>query len=344
MESQLLKSIGQSPAKRSEEINGEGRERKKMREEPSPPLAALLLDDDASGIDNDDLLFLDPNIDPARLCPWCDEQLPPAPTPHLSALIAAARRRSAPDDRPTNPLGLHAPLGLFVSYGELGYIVIHQTIYNLFPPTSFDPDSTLPLTPTDFIQLILVPEAAVSLIMEDMSQTRAASIRTLRDSAEYGVAMFPDNGADAINPGEQIIMERARKRRKELEEEERLEEKMLRDFEEEEAVQRKAKAPSKSKKMGEMVTRSEDTRNSRPPRWNGKTNAQKVADYLSGDDRTTSRRSDQSDIRRYKRARRSHDEDYKPSRHNEPRRTASSEVTPKNTSQLRRSSRLLGQN
>ncbi|OBZ73608.1 hypothetical protein A0H81_05976 [Grifola frondosa] len=426
METQLLESIGQSPAKRSspEESDGESRDRKKRREEPSPPLAELLLDDDASDIDDDDLLFLDPNIDPATLCPWCDEQLPPAPTPHLSALIAAARRRSSPDDRPTNPLGLRAPLGVFVGvcqrhrfenyqvpraqrrgwptqiawedvgarvealqaqfeaiiedvdeeflpgatwkdddeedeadfegrprkgsvfwrdatrsvkktgsrqtagrvYGELGYVVIHQTIYNLFPPTSFDPDSTLPLTPTDFIQLILVPEAAVSLIMEDMSQTRAAAIRTLRDSAEYGVAMFPDDGADVTDAGEQIIMERARARRKELEEEERLEEKMLRDFQGEEAVRRKAKARPKPKKSAEMVTDSDDTMSSRRPRRNGKMNAQIVSDYRSGDDGTTSSTSDESGIGRGKRGRRPLDEDYKPPRHKEPRRIASSDV------------------
>ena len=91
------------------------------------------------------------------------------------------------------------------------------------------------------------------MIMDDMSQTRAAAIRTLRDSAEYGVAMFPDDGADATDAGEQIIMERARARRKELEEEERLEEKMLRDFEEEEAVRREANACPKPKKTAEMV-------------------------------------------------------------------------------------------
>ena len=106
------------------------------------------------------------------------------------------------------------------SYGELGYVIIHQTIYDLFTPQSFPPLSTLPITPTEFIQLILVPEAAVSLIMEDLSLTREQAITTLRESAEYGVAMFPydqdDVGGDV---GENIVKERARARRKQLKEE-----------------------------------------------------------------------------------------------------------------------------
>lgn len=102
------------------------------------------------------------------------------------------------------------------SYGELGYVIIHQTIYDLFPPASFDSESTLPLSPTEFIQLILVPEAAVSLIMDDLQQPRAQAIRTLRASAEYGVAMFPDE-AGGSNVGENIVRERAKARRKALE-------------------------------------------------------------------------------------------------------------------------------
>ncbi|OBZ71684.1 hypothetical protein A0H81_08629 [Grifola frondosa] len=91
-------------------------------------------------------------------------------------------------------------------YGELGFAIIHQKFCNLFPPTSFNPDSVLPVMPINFIQLILVPEAVVSLIMEDLALDCEATIRTMWDSAEYGVTMFPDDGADAINAGEQIIM------------------------------------------------------------------------------------------------------------------------------------------
>ncbi|EJF64057.1 hypothetical protein DICSQDRAFT_81010, partial [Dichomitus squalens LYAD-421 SS1] len=293
---------------------------------------------------SDDEMFLNPAVDPKTLCPWCDEPLPSDPTPHLRALMAAAKHVSYPDDRLTNPLGLRAPLAAFVGvcqrhrfernwiprarkrgwpttidwdalsgrisrlrghlqaivddvdgefaaeasrtwrggsrrprkenefwmevvknvrqqgsrqtagvrgqflhfnktqpgyYGELGYVIIHQTLCDLFPPADFHPDATLPLTPSDFISLVLVPEAAMRLIMEDLSLPRDQAIETLRESVEYGVAMFPvdegegeagSNNSSAkgggqlvVGAGEQMFMERARVRRKELEEEERME-------------------------------------------------------------------------------------------------------------------------
>ena len=112
---------------------------------------------------------------------------------------------------------------LISSYGELGYLIIHQTIYQLFPPDMIDPDSTTPLTPGDFIQRILVPEAAVHLIMEDLHSTYPSAIKTLRESVEYGVAMFPDTGADneeGIKAADDVVKERAKARRKQLLEEE----------------------------------------------------------------------------------------------------------------------------
>ncbi|EIM86504.1 uncharacterized protein STEHIDRAFT_57099, partial [Stereum hirsutum FP-91666 SS1] len=77
-------------------------------------------------------------------------------------------------------------------YGELGSMVIHQTLYNLFPPTSFHTPSIAPFTPSEFIQRILVPEAALWLIMEDTGQPPEEAIKTMRESAAYGVTMFPD--------------------------------------------------------------------------------------------------------------------------------------------------------
>ncbi len=106
------------------------------------------------------------------------------------------------------------------SYGELGYVIIHQTIYDLFPPETFPPDSTLPLTPTEFIQLVLVPEAAVALIMQDLDQSREQAIQTLRESAEYAVAMFPDDHGHAEGEaGDDIVRKRAIARRKLIESE-----------------------------------------------------------------------------------------------------------------------------
>jgi hypothetical protein len=108
------------------------------------------------------------------------------------------------------------------SYGELGYLIIHQTIYQLVPPDTIDPDSTAPLTPSDFIQRILVPEAAVCLIMEDLQSTYLNAIKTLRESVEYGVAMFPDTGdnEEGIKAADDVVKERAKLRRKQLLQEE----------------------------------------------------------------------------------------------------------------------------
>ncbi|KAI1793474.1 RTC4-like domain-containing protein [Ganoderma leucocontextum] len=321
-------------------LEGESGTYKKKRRRDSEKFS---LDFDS---DSDDDMFFNPAIDPKTLCPWCDEPLPSEPTPHLRALMTAAKRVSSRDDRLTNPLGLRAPLTAFVGvcqrhrfernwvprarkrgwpttidwdalsgrisrlrrhlqaivndvdeefapnvprsgtsgsmrprkenefwveavknvrqqgsrqttgvrgqfqhfnktqpgyYGELGYVIIHQTLCDMFPPADFHPDATLPLTPPDFITLVLVPEAALRLITEDLSLPRDEAIETLRESVEYGVAMFPadeDEGqgthGNANGAGEQMFMERARARRKELEEEERLEE-------EEEAARRAAR-------------------------------------------------------------------------------------------------------
>ena len=108
----------------------------------------------------------------------------------------------------------------------------------MFPPASFDPTRILPLTSNEFILRILVPEVALRLIMEDREldgdDGMHQALIVLRESSTYGVAMFPEDGGegsngrerrdDALWVGDKIVMERARKRRRELEEEEELEE------------------------------------------------------------------------------------------------------------------------
>lgn len=123
-------------------------------------------------------------------------------------------------------------------------MIIHQTLYNLFPPTTFDEATIAPLSVNVFVQRILVPEVGVRLIMEDNGfkgdSGAKKAVKILRDSASYGVAMFPEDdgewgsrnashngkeGDDEMGVADLIVMERARKRRKELEEEEEKEEK-----------------------------------------------------------------------------------------------------------------------
>ncbi|KAF8124444.1 nuclear condensing complex subunit [Boletus edulis] len=110
-------------------------------------------------------------------------------------------------------------------YGEQGSAIIHQTLFDLFPPSAFNMSLVEPLTLIEFIQLVLVPEVAIRLIAEDLSVNMDEALRTLHDSAKYGVGMFPDMSEncadeDKMSVADQIAMERARARRKELIEEE----------------------------------------------------------------------------------------------------------------------------
>ncbi|KAF7362322.1 RTC4 domain-containing protein [Mycena venus] len=147
-------------------------------------------------------------------------------------------------------------------YGELGSMIIHQTLYDMFPLTTIDPALVDPLTPNEFIQRIFVPEVGMRLVMEDMDlntdeqSDKKRAVAVLRESASYGVAMFPEDGGEwagasgkkhnggedeALGVAEQMVMERARKRRKELEIEEREEDEMWR-LQEEEAERQREKA------------------------------------------------------------------------------------------------------
>ncbi|KAF8159864.1 RTC4-like domain-containing protein [Crassisporium funariophilum] len=304
--------------------------------------------------DEGDSISISPNVDPRTLCPYCDTPLPSSPTPLLLSLLAATAKKSRKDPRPSNPLGLKAPLATFIAtcqrhrfegqilpealrkgwpktikwkklrrrveameedlraiiddpdedvlseddvemlfasdkkknrkrrgakaksifwmevldevkkkgtravtgvrgqfanfektqpgyYGELGAVIINQTLFDMFPPATFDPALISPLTSNEFVLRILVPEVALRLIMEDRGlegeEAMPEALSVLRESSAYGVAMFPedggewgtgkkrrDEGDDAIGVGDQIVMERARKRRKELEEEDEREE------------------------------------------------------------------------------------------------------------------------
>ncbi|KXN87681.1 hypothetical protein AN958_08318 [Leucoagaricus sp. SymC.cos] len=118
-------------------------------------------------------------------------------------------------------------------YGELGSIIIQQTLLNMFPLDFFDPKTISPFTANEFIQRILVPEVALRLIMEDRKLKgligAETALQVLRDSTAYGVTMFPEDSGEGtgakstektggVGVGDRIVMERARKRRKEIEE------------------------------------------------------------------------------------------------------------------------------
>jgi hypothetical protein len=120
-----------------------------------------------------------------------------------------------------------------------------------------DATLTAPLTGIEFTEKILVPEVALRLIMEDRGvngeEGKQEALTVLRESSSYGVFMFPEDGGEwcgrrrkakdnQLGVGDMIVMQRAMKRRKELEKEEEVEE-------EERRIQRNKEkiAPTKPK-------------------------------------------------------------------------------------------------
>ncbi|KAF8912384.1 RTC4-like domain-containing protein, partial [Mucidula mucida] len=77
-------------------------------------------------------------------------------------------------------------------YGEQGSVIIQHTLFDMFPPATINLNDIKPLNANEFMQRILVPEVAKSLIMEDQNVAPAKAIKILRESTTYGVAMFPE--------------------------------------------------------------------------------------------------------------------------------------------------------
>ena len=77
-----------------------------------------------------------------------------------------------------------------VSFGEIGFYILDSCLIRLFPNDAFLPGSTSPLSAADFRTFVLLPEVAVRLIMQDLSQDRATAIGTLKRSIKYGDSRF----------------------------------------------------------------------------------------------------------------------------------------------------------
>ncbi|KAB5590832.1 RTC4-like domain containing protein [Ceratobasidium theobromae] len=77
-------------------------------------------------------------------------------------------------------------------YGEQGLLVFFDILNELFP--NLTSEECKPLTTRQFFMSVLVPEAAALLIEEDMDCTHEEALVTLRESRQYGLAMFPDRG------------------------------------------------------------------------------------------------------------------------------------------------------
>ncbi|KZV91332.1 hypothetical protein EXIGLDRAFT_615760, partial [Exidia glandulosa HHB12029] len=79
-------------------------------------------------------------------------------------------------------------------YGERGSVVLHQALFALYPPEVLNTAQPryAPLSTQTFIHSVLVPEAALALIMQDTGSSRPDALKTMRASSRYGSLMFPD--------------------------------------------------------------------------------------------------------------------------------------------------------
>ncbi|KAA1090994.1 hypothetical protein PGT21_020046 [Puccinia graminis f. sp. tritici] len=84
-------------------------------------------------------------------------------------------------------------------YGAQGFEVIYRTLYPLFVGYMNATAAQLaaPLSPEYFLQKVMIPEAALGLIAQDMqlSPWNRLVRETLEASRQYGLAMFPDEDA-----------------------------------------------------------------------------------------------------------------------------------------------------
>lgn len=92
----------------------------------------------------------------------------------------------------------------------MGFEVIFHTLSELFPPTDIPEMKTTPLTGEQFLRLILVPEVSISLIMEDLGQTRSEALRTRSASVRYGEETFPEGDNEVVD---EILRRRVAARR-----------------------------------------------------------------------------------------------------------------------------------
>ena len=98
-------------------------------------------------------------------------------------------------------------------------MIIYQTLYRMFPLDSVDLAKIAPVPATDFMHRVLVPEAGVALVQEDMDIDAETALQIVKDSSSYGLQMFPvlDKDDDESGVADNMLRERARARRKEIE-------------------------------------------------------------------------------------------------------------------------------
>jgi hypothetical protein len=83
------------------------------------------------------------------------------------------------------------------SYGEEGSLILNITLTSMFPQSSFD-ISFQPLSYKVLVHEVLLREAAVLLIQQDLSFDRANAIKTLTRSQAFGAILHPDDDISHI--------------------------------------------------------------------------------------------------------------------------------------------------
>ena len=84
---------------------------------------------------------------------------------------------------------------------------MEHSLVTLFPNTALTAETTFPLSAADFRTLILLPEAAVQLIMGDLTQDRRAALETLNSSIWYGDSQYPLNAEDETKYDQMVFEE-----------------------------------------------------------------------------------------------------------------------------------------
>lgn len=97
------------------------------------------------------------------------------------------------------------------SFGEIGQILFHQMLSSIFIPSRrssvshygtslplLSTSTAFPLTPSDFVYFVLIPELAIQLIMEDLAIEYAEAFAVMQQSRAYGNSRFAAEEGEAV--------------------------------------------------------------------------------------------------------------------------------------------------
>ncbi|CAB5369155.1 unnamed protein product [Rhizophagus irregularis] len=137
------------------EINSQRKKSKKLKEKDSNGNKEnIMIGNKGNSSSNDENIN---SITIPEICPYCDEKLPSPLPNNLMSRIESFQPGY---------------------YGPRGAIVIAETLRKLFIDTKILTKSlTIPQTPMEYLQEVLIPEAAVRLIQEDKDITAEKAVK-----------------------------------------------------------------------------------------------------------------------------------------------------------------------